>query len=74
MFQTNIGEPIVQIKIGKFMGPGNSLGILLLKKLIVMFFGASKEGGLVSKSQDFVLPAPCHSFLENPLIASSLNS
>jgi hypothetical protein len=64
----------VQIKIGKFIGPGNALGILLLKKLIIMFFGASKEGGLVSKSQDFLLPAPCHSFFENPLVASSLNS
>jgi hypothetical protein len=52
IFETDFGEPIVQIRIGTFIqNIGVSLGVLFLKRLTIMAFAPNQNGdGLISKS------------------------
>lgn len=76
IFETDFGEPIVQVRIGTFIpNVGVSLGVLFIKKLVIMAFAPNQNGdGLISKSLEMVLPSPCFGFLESPLLTTSTNS
>ena len=54
---------------------GRSLGVLFIKKLTVLAFAsAGGERGLVSKTYEIPLNSPSFAFIQNPLLAASLNS
>lgn len=76
LYEGNFNEPIVQLHVGTFLATiGRSLGVLFARRLTILAFAsATGERGLISKSYEIPLSSPCFAFIENPLLAASLNS